>query len=63
MAECIILQNDLEEMKLTLRDMLTDNKCRHRDQLVALANAVTAIDMLQRTMDDLEDTGITAVLT
>ena len=63
MAECIILQNDLEEMKQTLRDMLTDGKCRHRDQLVALANAVTAIDMLQRTMDDLEDTGITAILT
>lgn len=63
MAECIILQNDLEEMKQTLRDMLTDNKCRHRDQLVALANAVTAIDMLQKTIEDLEDTGITAVLT
>ena len=62
MVECLILFNDLEEMKLTLRDMLTDGKCRHRDQLVALANAVTAIDMLQRTMDDLEDTGITAVL-
>ena len=62
MVECLILFNDLEEMKLTLRDMLTDGKCRHRDQLVALANAVTAIDMLQRTMDDLEDTGNTAVL-
>ena len=35
MAECIILQNDLEEMKQILRDMLTDGKCRHRDQLVA----------------------------
>ena len=46
MAECIILQNDLEEMKQTLRDMLTDGKCRHRDQLVAIANAVTAIDRL-----------------
>ena len=63
MVECIVLQNDLEEMKLTLRDMLTDNKCRHRDQLVALANAVTAIDMLQRTMEDLENEGITAILT
>lgn len=62
MGECIILQNDLEEMKQTLRDMLTDGKCRHRDQLVALANAVTAIDMLQKTMNDLEDTGITTVL-
>ena len=62
MAECIILQNDLEEMKQTLRDMLTDGKCRHRDQLVAIANAVTAIDTLQATMNDLEDTGITAVL-
>ena len=62
MTECIIFQNDLEEMKQTLRDMLTDGKCRHRDQLVALANAVTAIDMLQKTMNDLEDTGITTVL-
>ena len=62
MVECLILLNDLEEMKLTLRDMLTDGKCRHRDQLVALAMAVKAIDMVQRTMDDLEDTGITAKL-
>jgi len=63
MVECLILFNDLEEMKLgLLTSMVTDGKCRHRDQLVALANAVTAIDMLQRTMDDLEDTGITAVL-
>ena len=62
MVECLILLNDLEEMKLTLRDMLTDGKCRHRDQLVAIANAVTAIDTLQATMNDLEDTGITAVL-
>ena len=46
-------------MKLTLRDMLTDNKCRHRDQLVALANTVMAIDMLQKTMEDLEAEGIT----
>ena len=63
MAECIILQNDLEEMKQTLRDMLTDGKCRHHDQLFALANAVIAIDTLQKTMNDLEDTGITAILT
>ena len=62
MVECLVLLNNLEEMKLTLRDMLTDNKCRHRDQLVAIANAVTAIDRLQATMNDLEDTGITAVL-
>ena len=62
MVECLVLLNNLEEMKLTLRDMLTDGKCRHRDQLVALANAVTAIDTLQAKMNDLEDTGITAVL-
>ena len=62
MVECLILFNDLEEMKLALRDMLTDGKCRHRDQLVALANAADAIDTLQQTMDDLRDEGISAVI-
>ena len=63
MSECIVLQNNLEEMRLAFRDMLADNNCRHSEQIVALEDAVWAIDNLQKAVENLKTEGITAILT
>ncbi len=50
MAECIILLNDIEDLMLTLKGMLTDQKCRHRDTHVAIAEAVLALNKLHKEL-------------
>ena len=50
MAECLILLNDIEELSLTLSDMMGDQKCRHRDTHVAIAEAVLALTKLHKEL-------------
>lgn len=50
MAECLILLNEIEELTLTLSDMMGDQKCRHKDTHIAIAEAVLALTKLYKEL-------------
>ena len=50
MVECLILLNDIEDLMLTLKDMMGDQKCRHQDTHVAIAEAVLALNKLHKEL-------------
>ena len=50
MTTCLILLNDIEELSLTLSDMMGDQKCRHQDTHIAIAEAVLALTKLHKEL-------------